>query len=385
MTARQIVSLGVCAAALIGCAAFEFSPETTRAPATERPSPGATSAAMAGAGADALSQPILFDPIAAANLDAQHPPAGAGLDCALSDAACAAMARAFNASLAAFQAGTDDPFDIAADAAFGVASGIASDTISAAMAEVVPTFELSISAESDQAPTFGALALAPLYETPDAETLLFTQGSVYRRDGRTTANLGLGVRQLTMDDRLLLGVNAFYDHEFPYDHARIGFGGEARSTVAELNVNAYRAVTGWRDAGGLEERALNGFDAEIAAPLPYLPWTRIGGQYYHWGSQSGDTADQGLGLSLEASPLPGLTLEIGGRFSDEADDALIYGLRINLVEAITRWDARPPLIADTPYALASMESRRYDKVRRDNLIRKETRNTTPLVVVVTGF
>jgi adhesin/invasin len=41
----------------------------------------------------------------------------------------------------------------------------------------------------------------------------------------------------------MLGVNAFYDHEFPYDHGRYSIGLEARSTVGEVNANMYQATT----------------------------------------------------------------------------------------------------------------------------------------------
>ena len=38
------------------------------------------------------------------------------------------------------------------------------------------------------------------------------------------------------DDKLLLGVNTFYDQEFPYRHGRASLGLEARTTVGEVTL-----------------------------------------------------------------------------------------------------------------------------------------------------
>ena len=85
--------------------------------------------------------------------------------------------------------------------------------------------------------------MAPLSDESDIENTLFTQVSAFYTDNRTTLNAGLGYRRLVSDNTLMLGVNAFYDHEFPYDHGRYSMGLEARSTVGEINANMYQATT----------------------------------------------------------------------------------------------------------------------------------------------
>ena len=72
--------------------------------------------------------------------------------------------------------------------------------------------------------------VAPLSDQEDIENTIFTQVSAFYTDNRTTLNAGLGYRRLVSDNTLMLGVNAFYDHEFPYDHGRYSIGLEARST-----------------------------------------------------------------------------------------------------------------------------------------------------------
>ena len=86
----------------------------------------------------------------------------------------------------------------------------------------------------------GVLVVRPLSDPSNITNTIFTQGSLYFSDeGRKTLNLGLGDRFLTLDNKLLLGANIFYDHEFPYDHGRTSLGLEAKSSVGEINYNKY--------------------------------------------------------------------------------------------------------------------------------------------------
>jgi len=152
-----------------------------------------------------------------------------------------------------------DPVAAVESKALGYASSQLESAGKSWLERVFPTSELYLGLSDPGKPTFGVLVLAPLSNPDDTKNTFFTQDSIYRFDDRTTVNIGLGYRRLEMDDKLLLGVNAFYDHEFPYDHGRTSLGFEARTTVAEINVNRYWGVTGWKDGrDGLQERALVG-------------------------------------------------------------------------------------------------------------------------------
>ena len=139
-----------------------------------------------------------------------------------------------------------------------------------------PTVEVSFETKEGTKPTTGILVVAPLSDSEDIENTLFTQVSAFYTDNRTTLNAGLGYRRLVSDNTLMLGVNAFYDHEFPYDHGRYSVGLEARSTVGEINANMYQAMTKWKTGkNGQEERALDGWDIEAGLPLPYMNWATV--------------------------------------------------------------------------------------------------------------
>ena len=261
----------------------------------------------------------------------------------------------------------------------------ASQAITERLKKHIPTVEVDMSVTSEGKPTFGALILNPIIESEENDKLLFLQGSIFRRDSRTTGNIGLGARKLTKNDTVLLGANAFYDYEFPYNHQRMSIGAEIRSTVGELNANYYQALSGWNAGrGSLDERVLDGYDVEVGVPLPYMPTTKAYVQRFRWDSQSGTKLEHGFTYAIESEIFNGVTVEVGHKNYNNSDDENIASVRINLVEAFSK-ERKKPFIAKKAYSLESMKEARYDKVRRENLIRKEFRNTNPLVMNITGF
>jgi adhesin/invasin len=225
-------------------------------------------------------------------------------------------------------------------------------------------------------PTAGVLVVSPLSDPKDIKNTLFTQGSVYHFDDRTTVNLGLGYRRLEWDNKILLGVNGFYDHEFPYDHGRTSLGLEARTSVGEVNFNQYWGVTGWKAANtGYEERALGGTDLELGVPLPYMNWAKVYGRGFIWNSVDGVSNLKGNDISLRAQVpvLPGLAIEAGHRNYNNLKDEDFLRITYNVMNFNA---AKPtqPWFSETAYKLASMEDRRYEKVRRENLIIKQKKS-----------
>ena len=167
--------------------------------------------------------------------------------------------------------------------------------------EILPTVEISFETKEGQKPTTGILVVAPLSDQKDIENTIFTQVSAFYTDNRTTLNAGLGYRRLVSDNTLMLGVNAFYDHEFPYDHGRYSVGLEARSTVGEVNANMYQATTKWKTGkNGLQERALDGWDIEAGLPLPYMNWATVFVKRYEWDGVDGGKDAKGNDAQLRA-------------------------------------------------------------------------------------
>ena len=245
-----------------------------------------------------------------------------------------------------------------------------------------PTVEISYNTGLYGKPTTGVLVVAPLSDRSDVKNTLFTQVSTFYTDNRTTVNLGLGYRRLEWDNKLLLGANLFYDHEFPYDHQRTSVGLEARTTVGEVNFNQYWGISGWQDGRGqFEERALGGTDLEVGVPLPYMNWVKFYARGFIWDRVDGVNDLKGHDLSLQAT-INGWSVSAGKRSFNGLTDNDFMQVSYNFMA--DKPTEKMEWFSSQAYQLASMEDRRYDKVRRENIIIKQTRSGNKIGFNVSG-
>ena len=221
--------------------------------------------------------------------------------------------------------------------------------------------------------TFSILTTQPIKESEDLKDTTFWQGSMFSNDGRETLNLGLGYRRLSDDEKWLYGVNAFYDHEFPYDHRRASIGAELRSSVFEFNANKYYALTEKLvGKDGTNETALDGYEFELGSQIPYIPGTKFFAKQFKW---DGEDAGAGLkgktySLNIGREILSNTNLEAGIHHYDggEASEKFAkltyhFGKRSKTVQ---------PFISTVAFgSLESMKTKRLEKVRRTNTIVKQ--------------
>lgn len=222
-------------------------------------------------------------------------------------------------------------------------------------------------------PEFSLLTVQPLFQSEDYLNTLFTQGRVaYGRDGRTTLNIGFGFRRLVFGEGLMLGANTFFDYEAPFDHRRVGVGGEIRSGPLELNVNHYNAISHKVKAdGGFFERALDGYDLEVGAQIPYLPWARLFGKYFYWDTVEKAKNIQGQRVGLRVRPVPLVEVEVGYTDDNFNRAATFVNIRLSFGLGRTAQDSGVAKIDDAPFSFTSMKEQTLDKVRRENTIRVE--------------
>lgn len=255
---------------------------------------------------------------------------------------------------------------------------IASDKLNSTLEEGVGYFldnaEISISGVESGKPTIGILGVQAISESEDLLDTVFGQYSLFTNDGRNTVNLGLGYRRMTEDEKWLFGVNAFYDHEFPYDHQRSSLGLEARSSVVEFNANKYWGLSGWVSGeAGVSEKALGGHDYEIGLALPYMPGSRFFYKKFQWNALNGaeDLKGSTNSININGEVLtPGLSLEIGRTNYDSREDTNFAKLTYNY--SFGKQPKATPLFSEQAFApLQSMKEKRLEKVRRQNLIVKQ--------------
>jgi adhesin/invasin len=235
--------------------------------------------------------------------------------------------------------------------------------------------EVSVTAQKFSKPLFSILTTQPIIQSGD--TTWFYQGSIFRTEEegtpRNTVNLGTGLRELVYDNKILIGGNIFYDHEFPYDHQRVGFGLEARTSVGEINANQYFKSSGVRtNKYGFSEQALDGEDIEIGTHIPYVPKWKVFAKHFSYNIPGG-TDLSGREYSTEFRMPLGLTLVAGKKFYENNIKENQQYIMLSYSLAIGRDPSNDiaQIITNNAYDFQTMESHTLDKVRRENLIVKQ--------------
>ncbi len=203
----------------------------------------------------------------------------------------------------------------------------------------------------------------------DNSDLSFFQGSLFLHDSdRETFNLGFGQRYLSNDESILFGLNAFYDYEFDYEHQRFSIGAEIKSSILDLNYNQYFAQSSSKKGkNSKNEEAIDGFDVELGAHLPYIPSMKAYLKAFDF-EVSGGKDFQGLEISTQFKvPNSGLSFEIGHTDYDHHNDQSFINLRYsNSIK-----NPGTSLFSSEAFERISMKDRIYEKVRRDNIIKKK--------------
>ena len=203
----------------------------------------------------------------------------------------------------------------------------------------------------------------------DSSDLSFFQGSLFLHDSdRETFNFGLGQRYLSNDESILFGLNAFYDYEFDYEHQRFSIGAEIKSSILDFNYNQYFAQSSSKKGkDSKNEEAIDGYDAEVGAHLPYIPSMKAYLKAFDFEVPSGNDF-QGLEFSTQLKiPNSGLSFEIGHTDYDNHTDQSFINIKYSKNER----NPGTALFSKNAYEKISMKDKMYEKVRRDNIIKKK--------------
>ena len=233
--------------------------------------------------------------------------------------------------------------------------------------EKIPNTEISITGAEELKPQWEILTVQPLRD--DGENITFFQGSLLRWDGdRDTINLGIGQRKFLLDKTVMLGANAFYDHEFQIDHSRTGLGLEMITSVGEARTNRYFANSNSRknnNRSNAEEVALDGYDYEIGTHAPYIPDWKFFIKYFTWDKPNTSVDIEGYTYSTEFMTPFGLKLVAGLNKYDNSKDEQAF---FSLVFSSSKTDKNKKIIQAKAYDLKSVEDQKLTKVRRQNKI-----------------
>ena len=228
--------------------------------------------------------------------------------------------------------------------------------------------DFSIKSKDGLKPEIGILTFKPLKDTDDE--ISFFQGSFFTHDGdRETFNLGMGKRFLSSDESFLYGINAFYDHELDYNHRRGSLGGEIKSSILELNTNHYFAISDKRTGkNNVEEEVADGYDLELGAHVPYIPTAKIFAKIFEYEIPGGSDYEGMEYSSKIGIPNSGVSIELGLKeFGNSSYDDHWF---VNLTFNLSKINPDKNFINKEAYEKVSMKDRKYEKVRRENIILK---------------
>ncbi len=243
--------------------------------------------------------------------------------------------------------------------------------------------EIETRSRADSKPTFRAITLFEL--SGNQFDKILSQISYSTFNDRETLNTGLVYRSMNQSMTHIYGINIFYDHEFNTGHARTGLGFEMKSSVYDVNINFYEAMTEIHHVNGVPEVAAGGYDAEVGAILPYLPWAKLYYKRYQWNNETKNIR-HGETVSLYMEPTTRLSLEAGMQ-DDSTTNSHNAFIKLNYILCCNERKTGPGIfsVSSSAYTLGKIdEDRMYEKVRRENNI-VTVKGGGGLTITATGF
>ena len=208
---------------------------------------------------------------------------------------------------------------------------------------------------------------------------IFNQNSLNLHNNDQTINLGIGHRTLLNDDKVIFGLNLFFDYAFDDSHQRNGAGLEVISSVFDLRSNIYDSSSGIQIvSAGVTEEAMDGWDARLDYHLPIDANARIFAGLFEFENGAGSFEVEGekYGLNLIGSSID---LEVGYIDDNKTGD----GTFANISYVIPLNEDTKPFNHTYGYLnYVSVEDRVYEPVKRENKIRV---TKTSLNVTASGF
>ena len=243
--------------------------------------------------------------------------------------------------------------------------------------------EIETRASEESKPTFRAISLFEL--TGNEYNKILTQISYSTFDDNETLNTGLVYRTMNADMTRIYGVNIFYDHEFNSAHTRTGLGFEMKSSVFDVNINLYEAMSEIHHVNGAPEVAAGGYDAEIGALLPYLPWAKVYYKKYQWNNETLNIR-HGEMFSLYMEPTSRLSIETGMQ-DDSTTNSHNGFIKLNYILCCNERKMGPSIftVSKDAYTFGKVNAEKmYEKVRRENNIVK-VRGGGAFAITASGF
>ena len=263
----------------------------------------------------------------------------------------------------------------------------AEEKAEAAVNDMFDNIEVSLSGFYKGKPSYEITTLLPLYEASGRNT--FVQGHLSTQAEIEMFNIGLVQRHALYENKLIAGYNFFYDRDLDNSHERFGIGADLLSSLGDVHLNYYDAVTDFVVVNGRREYTLDGFDVQIAFPLPYLPTSKLYAEVFSWNGINSSRDLEGETYSIKSLFPYGMSLEFGKTSYDQISrDEEFVTLSVNLYKFKQNKNSiseeLSKMYSSVPYDLRSFSDvgdRKYEKVRREYKIKKQTNRSGTVRIV----
>ena len=223
--------------------------------------------------------------------------------------------------------------------------------------------DFDIQVQENLKPSFSIMSVTELLKI-DSGTV-FNQTSLNTHDGDGTINIGLGTRKLLNDNKILIGSNLFYDHQFDEGHKRTGVGVEAISSVFDIRGNYYNAISGSKTTSEGSERALDGWDTQLDYHLPGEKDVNIFANLFRFENSATDSTYEEKGTKIGANASLGNFIIEGGYLNDNKKNDVFFGS----IKFVVKLGDQAENQTRNYLEYTDVSDKLYQPVKRENKIR----------------
>ena len=223
--------------------------------------------------------------------------------------------------------------------------------------------DFDIQVQENLKPSFSIMSVTELFKT-DSGTV-FNQTSLNTHDDDGTINIGLGARKLLNNNKILIGSNLFYDHQFDEGHKRTGVGVEAISSVFDIRGNYYNAISGSKTVSEGSERALDGWDTQLDYHLPGEKDVNIFANLFRFKNSATGSTYEEKGTKLGANASLGNFIIEGGYLNDNKKNDVFFGS----IKFVVKLGDQAENQTRNYLEYTDVSDKLYQPVKRENKIR----------------
>jgi Inverse autotransporter, beta-domain len=167
-------------------------------------------------------------------------------------------------------------------------------------------------------PRYALAVTQPLLASFYHQSAIDLQGRVvYDTAGATSGELGLQYRGRWYQQDVTLGIQGGVEDLRLEEFQRYSLGAELRLRPLEVRTNLYDDVPAHPASREIAERRLDGYDLEIGAQLPFVPWVWVWATRFWQMAVNGETVSTEDRVSLRLTPLARLEIETGAETEAE--------------------------------------------------------------------